>query len=133
MNAIVKLHVGLWRLPSVVKLWLMVLVTVNMVLPLLFWPRIEAKVVLATFMASFMLMMVLTGWRGFTRLLGMGHVLWVPLLAYLSTRVGLHPLDEPYGLWLGSVLALNGISLVFDFIDVARYARGEREEMVSFS
>ena len=67
----------------------------------------EARLVLVTFVLSFRLLVALTGRFGFTRILGLGHVLWFPLVAYLMTRTNSYPLG-------------------IDTVDVIRYIRGER-------
>jgi len=127
-----KLMVGMLRLPLAAKVWLMALIAVNMMAPLQYLGRAEARLVLATFMAGFLLMLVLTAVSGFTRLLGLGHTLWVPLVIFLSTRLDAIPADDGYGRWIRAVIVLNSISLVIDVWDVIRYARGERSEMFSF-
>ena len=80
MRAFLKFNAGLMRMPVSVRLWLMLLITANMIIPLFFLGRLEAQVVLAALLASMMLMTALTAISGFTRLLGVGHVFWVPLL-----------------------------------------------------
>ena len=93
--------------------------------------RSEARIVLLTFFTSFLLMVLITRTSGFTRLLGLGHVLWVPLVLFLVSRLDLIPVGDAYGVWIRSVIALNSISLVVDLVDVVRFARGERSEIVS--
>lgn len=122
---------GALQLPMTVKLWLGALMTVNAVVPLLFLERFEARVVLLVFLASFLLMSWLTARSGFTRLLGLGHVLWIPLVAFLAAQLDAVTRGEPYRLWMLSVIVLNSISLVMDVVDVVRFARGDREELVS--
>ncbi len=65
--------------------------------------------------------------------LGLGHVAWVPLLLFLWTRLGSAPADEPLGLWIRGVIALNAISLVIDASDVIRWLAGERGETVEIA
>ena len=112
-----SLHIG-WQV------WLMVLGGVNMVAPLFFMGRVEAQVTLAVFAGSFMLGLFLVKLQGFTRLLGLMHVLWIPLVIYLIGRTPLYPATEWFGLWLHSVVLLNGISLLIDAVDVTRYFIG---------
>jgi hypothetical protein len=131
MNPIMKFNRGILRLPVGVKLWLLVLMVGNLLVPLMYLGRSEARIVLLTFLASFVLMVVITGTNGFTRLLGLGHILWIPLLLYLVGRLSSVPASDLYGVWVRSVVVLNVISLVLDAIDVARFARGERSEIVS--
>ena len=113
-----------------VRAWLAVLIGANMVAPLAFFQYAEARVVFVTLMASATIMMVLTGWLGFNRLLGLGHVLWVPLLVYLIDRLEAHPPVDAFGLWLRLLVAVDAVSLIIDTIDIVRYVRGERGEMV---
>ena len=69
--------------------WVGLLMAVNMVVPVFFMARLEAKVVLATMMASAGLMMFIFAQKGFVRLLGLGHILWIPLIFWLWGRVNL--------------------------------------------
>jgi hypothetical protein len=131
MNAFIKFNRGIFRLPIGVRLWLMLLMAVNLFVPVLYLQRSEARIVLLTFLASFLLMVLITRASGFTRLLGLGHVLWVPLVPFLLSRLDQIVVGDAYGVWIGSVIALNSISLVLDSVDVARFARGERSEVIS--
>jgi hypothetical protein len=132
MNPFIKFNRGILRLPNPVRLWLLLLMAVNLVVPVIYLQRSEAQVVLLTFIASFMLMILITGVNGFTRLLGLGHVLWIPLVFFLISRLDLVPAGGPYRVWIVSVIVLNSTSLVLDFVDVLRFSRGERSEVVSF-
>ncbi len=75
MNAFIKLNRGILKMPVPWLIWLMLLVTANMVAPLFFLQYAEAQLVLATLMASMLLMTWLTARFGFTRILGLGHIL----------------------------------------------------------
>ena len=131
MNAFLRFNSGVMRMSTPARLWLLLLVTANMVVPLFFLGRLEAQVVLATFVASVVLMLALTANSGFTRLLGLGHVFWIPLLWFLWTRLDETPSDTFFGLWLRVLITLNALSLVIDTADVIRYIAGEREETVT--
>ena len=87
-------------------------------------------VVVGTIVASMILMTALTGLSGFGRLLGLGHILWIPLLYFLWTRLGQIPADDFFGIWIRVLMALNATSLVIDATDVIRYLAGDREETV---
>ena len=130
MRAFIKFNKGMMAMSLGVQIWLIVLVTANMVVPLFFIDRFEAQLVLGTMLASVMLMTILTGWTGFTHLVGLGHILWVPLLYFLWTRLGQIPADDVFGIWIRTLLTLNAISLVLDTIGVIRYIVGDREEIV---
>ncbi len=130
MNAFIKFNKGLVNSPIHVRLWLMLLITTNLVVPLFFLGRLEAQIVVGALLASAILMAILTGLNGFTRILGLGHIFWIPLLFFLWTRLGHVPADNFFGVWLRVVMTLNAISLVIDVVDVIRYIAGEREETV---
>ena len=86
--------------------------------------------VLAAMMASMVLMTVLTGLAGFTRILALGHIFWIPLLYFLWTRLGEIPPDDLFGVWIRALIVLNALALAIDAIDVARYISSDREETV---
>ena len=130
MKGFIKFHEGLLKSPLYVQLWLMLLVSANVVAPMFFLGRLEAKVTLVAIGASMALMTLITSLSGFTRLLGAGHVFWIPLIAWLWGRLGDIPADDAFGLWIRALMALNAVSLVIDAVDVIRYASGDREETV---
>lgn len=130
MRAFIKFNKGLMRSPVVVRVWLLALMSANLVVPLFYLHRMEAHWVLIASIAGAILMTVLTGRYGFTRLLGLGHFFWIPLLWFLWTRLDQNPSDTFFGLWLRVVMVLNGVSLLIDLVDVVRYIAGDREETV---
>ncbi len=130
MNAFIKFNKGVMRGPIYVRLWLMLLIFSNLVVPLFYLRRVEAQVVLGAFLASVILMTALTGLSGFTRLIGLGHIFWLPLLYFLWTRLDQIPSDEVFGGWIRVLIGLNAISLVIDGVDVLRYIAGDRAETV---
>ena len=131
MNAFIKFNRGLLAMPLPWRLWLVLLLTLNLIAPLVFIERLEAQVTLAALLVSMALMTGLTGLSGFSRLVGLGHIVWVPLLFFLWTRLGEIPAADAFGLWVRAVIAINATSLVIDAVDVIRYAAGERAETVS--
>ncbi len=131
MRAFIRFHRGILEMPLPWQLWLVLLVSTNLVAPIFFIEHVEARVVVGALLISVALMTYLTARFGFTRILGLGHVAWIPLIAFLSTRLSDIPADGAFGLWLRAVIALDAASLVIDTIDVARFVRGEREETVS--
>ena len=130
MNAFSNFNRGILKMPVQWQLWVMLLVAANLIAPLFFLPQLEALVVLGTFLASMALMTILTGRFGFTRIVGLGHILWIPMLAFLFTRLDSIPPVDGFGIWIRALFLLNGISLVIDAIDVFRYLGGERRETV---
>ena len=130
MNVFIKFNKGLMNLPLPVKLWMGLMVTFNMIIPLFYLDRLEAQVVLASLMASVALMTLITDTAGFSRLMGLGHIFWVPLLFFLWTQLDQIPPDDGFGLWVRALMVINAASLVIDVVDVFRYLAGERGEIV---
>ena len=107
------------------RAWISFMVFVNMVCPLFFIGHLEAKVVLAVQIMNAMIMMTLFAKLGFVRLLGLGHLLWVPMVLWLWSRLHEIELSSFFG-WLLVVVIIDSISVVIDAVDVIRYIRGER-------
>ena len=128
MRAFIQFNKGMMNMPIQWQLWLALLVTANLAVPIFFIGRMEAQIVVGTLFISMMLMTYLTSLTGFTRLLGLGHILWFPLLYFLWVRLEQIPADNVFGIWLRVLMALNAASLMIDVIDVIRYAAGDLGE-----
>ena len=126
----VRFNRGLAAMPVGWRLWVLFLGAVNVVPALFFLDHLEGRVVPVVMAASALLMITLTGFFGFTRLLGAGHSLWLGLLPWIISRWSGAPIDEPFGLWLRLLVVVNATSLAIDVVDVARFVRGERDEVV---
>ena len=109
------------------------MITVNLLVPIFFWNHPEARVITVVFLAGGTLMGYLTAETGFSRLLGLGHVFWYPLLIWLAMRMEMFPAAESFGLWIRALMVTNAISLVIDTVDVIRWLRGDRAEMVDIA
>ncbi len=131
MKAVIGFTKGLMSMPMPWPVWLGLLVAVNVAGPIYFFEAVEAKVVLAAFLASAVLMTAIFATKGFVRLLGIGHIFWVPMVPWLWIRLDQVGLDSPLGYWMIAVVALNGISLIIDAIDVVRYVTGDRKPYVT--
>ncbi len=133
MNAFIKFNRGLLGMPLPWRLWLVLLLTLNLIAPLVFIERLEAQATLAALLVSMALMTGLTGLSGFSRLVGLGHIVWVPLLFFLWTRLWEIPAADAFGLWVRAVIAINATSLVIDAVDMIRFVAGERAETVNLT
>jgi hypothetical protein len=63
---------------------------------------------------------------GFTRILGVTHILWVPMFAWMTTRLDAITSEPRLANWLLLLFVTNLVSLVVDTIDAIRFLRGER-------
>ena len=119
------LGIVLLRFRLVPRIWAVLLVVVN-AFSIFFLDTRYGQVALAAILIGALAMIAIHVRLGFVRLLGVGHVLWIPMLVWIVIDF---PKLEPGSLlrnWLSLLIVLNTISLVVDCIDVVRYIRGER-------
>jgi len=112
------------------KPWLFTLLCANMIIPLYFVDRLEAQIVFAVALLNGAIFVVLTAISGFSRLLGLAHFSWIPLVVFLWLRLDQGPLNSVFGLWIRAVIVLNATSILLDASNVVRYIAGDHEEMV---
>jgi hypothetical protein len=117
-------------MPPVVHVWLFLLLSVNLLAPLFLLEALEARVVLGTMLASVLFMTWITAATEFSRLVGLGHILWVPLVIFLWSALPDYAATTLLGTWLRAVIALNTVSLFIDANDVRKYVMGDRREVV---
>jgi hypothetical protein len=113
-----RFFVELMQQPIWVSIWLLFLMIVN-IASIAFWNELLAKVILFTFMFSAIFMMGLYSRFGFEKILGLGHILWIPLLVYMLIEA--QAAEGAFKSYLIILLISITISLVFDIIDVWRY------------
>lgn len=109
------------------RIWLGALMFVNIVVPLVFIGRIEGQLTFAAAMVGTMIGMAIFKVQGFTRLMGVMHILWIPLVFFLLSRLGQFPVDDIFGVWLRIVILMNIVSLIIDVTDVTRYMFGNKK------
>jgi hypothetical protein len=121
--------------PQWVVIWVYVLVAGAFVAPvvLLIW-KASRKAGIITLIAS-----LLTGFgvqmmfdaMGYVKLLGLPHlILWVPIVVFLMAQQARGDMTNWPRRIIWFIIAIICISLVFDFIDVARWILGERAPLV---
>ena len=113
-----RFFVELFKQPLWIPLWVLFLVLVN-VASVGFWESPVAKVILITFFLNSILMMGLYSRFGFEKILGLGHVFWIPLVVYLLVQIP--DVEGGFQVYLMVLLVSIAISLVFDIVDVRRY------------
>ena len=107
--------------------WVMLLMVANMVIPLFYLGTPEGKIVLGAFLVGAILQTGIFSAKGFVRLLGIGHIAWIPMVAWLWTRLDAAPEGSLFRYWLLATIVLVSLSLLIDAVDVIRYLRGERD------
>ncbi len=133
MKSMMNLTRTMMIMPIHWQIWLGVLVSANIIVPFFFIHTREAQVVLATGIVGLMIMSVIFSEKGFVRLLGIGHIGWLPLVFWLWTRLDHAPADSIFGYWLMAVIVLDSLSLIIDTIDVLRYVKGERTPVLALN
>ena len=119
--------------PMWLQAWVMVLVLTH-VLSLLFvvakspdgWRvRGEPIAIFLSFVAAAVFMNWLFEQYGYVRVLGLGHlVFWTPAYVWVAMRRTKIGTDSLFGKYVLLYLAVAGISLIIDAIDVIRYFAG---------
>jgi hypothetical protein len=120
-----ELTAGAWALHPAWRIWMAALVVVNGVAPLFFLPRLTAVVTLVASFTAFLLALVLIRLHGYSKLLGVMHAPWVPMLA---ASIYLYPAADAmslYKAWLAASILLTIGSLVIDVTDVCRFLKAQ--------
>lgn len=114
------------RFRTVPRIWCVWLVAVNATC-LYFIAHIEGQVVLAVTGLAVVIQAFIYQRQGFVRILGSVHAMWIPMFAWMGTRIETISQDPHLATWLAILLATNIVSLIVDLVDATRYLRGERD------
>jgi len=120
--------------PALLRLWIIWMMIALIATPLILLvfrqSRRDGLIVLGVSLGTMVFMQWLFNKVGYVRLLGLPHVLlWTPLAVYLWLRLG--GLSGIPRVTVLVFLVTISISLVFDYIDVARWLLGERAPMAN--
>ena len=114
------------RFRPVPRLWGAWLVGVNAAC-LLFIQHKEAQVALGAVGVAVLAQALIYQRKRFIRLLGLTHVLWLPMLTWIVLRLDTVPREESaFHAWLVTLIVTNAVSLIIDARDAARFVLGER-------
>jgi hypothetical protein len=113
------------RFRPIPRLWCVWFVGVNLAC-LYFITHVEAQAVLVVTAIAVSAQTLIYERIGFTRILGSTHFLWVPMFAWMATRIDTIMADPALAAWLAVLFVTNMVSLVIDTIDAVRFVRGER-------
>jgi len=120
------LGIVLVRFRPMQRIWGAWLVAVNAA-SLLFIHHIEAQVALGAVGVAVVAQALIYQRKRFIRLLGVTHVIWVPMLAWMALRLDTLPREETaFHAWLVTLIATNAISLAIDAWDATRFVLGDR-------
>jgi hypothetical protein len=113
-----RFFIELVQQPVWIPVWVLFLMIVN-VASVGFWIEPLAKFIFVTFILSAMLMMGLYSRFGFEKILGMGHIPWIPLLVYVLMEIP--TARDTFKSYLIILSISIVVSLVFDIVDVWKY------------
>ncbi|MFY9941734.1 MAG: hypothetical protein WAK57_06135, partial [Desulfobacterales bacterium] len=114
----------LWRM------WMWLLMAVNLVAPLFFLSRLEAWATLGSYVIAAAVIVPLHRRLGWVRLLGVGHFVWLLLLPWLYFRALAGSPTGALYIWIWTVIWVDTVCLGIDLVDVFRYISGERAPIV---
>jgi hypothetical protein len=113
----------LMQQPVWISIWVFSLMAIN-VSSVAFWHEPLAKIIFVTFMLSAALMMGLYSKFGFSKILGIGHIPWIPLLGYITVMIP--ATQDGFKSYLTVLLISISISLAFDVVDVWRHFTNQK-------
>jgi hypothetical protein len=120
------LGIVLVRFRPMQRIWGAWLVAVNAA-SLLFIQHLEAQIALGAVGVALLAQALIYQRKGFIRLLGVTHVIWIPMLTWMTLRLDTLPRDETaFHVWLVTLIATNAVSLAIDAWDATRFILGER-------
>lgn len=118
-----RFFVELIHQPAWVTAWVFYLMFINAA-SIGFWHEPLAKLIFIIFMVSAALMLSLYSRFGYEKILGLGHILWIPLLIYLIVQIPIF--EGGFRLYLVVLAVSIAISLAFDIVDVWKYFTRQR-------
>jgi hypothetical protein len=128
MKSMIQLMKQIFGMRFPWNLWVGLQALVNMVGGLIFIRTLEGQMALACLMLSFLIMWGIYVQKGFVRLLGLGHLIaWSPMMVWFGNVIAQGNAEGWFEYWLISVLVINGLSMMIDFVDVVRYSLGDRQ------
>jgi hypothetical protein len=128
MNKFMK---GVRRMPIIWQIWLGILMLVNGIGPLFFLSENVAVVTLVAVMTGGIIGSILTEVQGFTKLLGVMHAPWMPMLALQLLVIANEKPTGTFAVWLYASTAVTFISLAIDVADVTSYLRGNKKDLLN--
>jgi hypothetical protein len=118
---------GAMSTSPIVIIWLVILMTINGVLPLFFLPHLEAQISLVCMGLGGIIGAVMVQVTGWNKLLGLMHAPWVPMVYLQGHSLFFGTVTEgAFANWLLASFVVSMISLAIDFWDVYTHLRDHR-------
>ncbi|MCP5426158.1 MAG: hypothetical protein H6970_13980 [Gammaproteobacteria bacterium] len=108
------------------RIWGVWLVAVNSAC-LFFIGHVEAQVALGAVGVAALAQAMIYQRKRYIRILGATHIIWIPMLTWMTLRLETLPASETaFRVWVISLIVTNAICLTIDAWDATRFALGER-------
>ncbi|GJM04417.1 MAG: hypothetical protein DHS20C09_04080 [marine bacterium B5-7] len=117
-----KLFVEMFKQPLWVIAWVNTLVLVNM-FGIYYFDHVLSKWIVGIFLLQTIFMMILYSYYGYEKILGLAHILWIPLAGYIILDISNYSGQFVY--YLIVLLFLNMVSVLFDTYDVIAYFKNK--------
>ena len=130
MRAIINFIQDLRKMSLIVQAWLMVLGISNMMIPIVLFRHMEAKIMLLATITGFIIGVLLHKRKGMTRILGFMHAPWLFAIFFLIKGIVTSEAFDLYNLWMAIALVLTSLSLILDIRDLAKYYSGHKESII---
>jgi len=118
------------KIPTGWVIWVGILMLFNIVIPIFYLGTIEGQVIAFAFVMGAMTQMLIFGRLGYVRLMGIGHIFWLPLVIWLGLNWEKYSGTGFSEIFIGGVILVDSISLIIDAYLVMRYFAGDREPTV---
>lgn len=125
LKAIKDFYRGIRKLHIAWQVWILVMGVVNFMIPAFYCYRLEAQLSILAMFAGMIIGLALVKTQGFTKLLGLMHIFWIPLVVFFIFRMELFPMTDFYGLWIRMLVVINGTSLIIDTMDVVQFYKNK--------
>lgn len=128
--ALTRFWKGLCRYPLFWQAWAHFIIFINIGGACLFWNQELSLWVVASMFASFAVGLLIVYIHGFTKLIGLMHLAWIPMITHAIALLDIADITSPFGLWIRLLLIVNGVTLAVDTINIARYILGNRVDLL---
>lgn len=122
---------GCLMMAPVWQFWILIMVLGNGVAPFFFLFEPVAMITVVSFCTGGLIASAMASSHGFTKLLGVMHGPWVPMVAF---QVYVLAYQNPTGVfktWLIASIVVSSVSIVLDAVDIVRYMMGERTDLLA--
>ena len=113
----------IFKQPLWVVVWVNALAAINL-LSVMFLEHALAQVILGIFLFQLLIMIAMYMYFGFEKILGLAHILWFPLLGFITFNI--YAYTGYFFYYLAALSLCLLVSLVFDIYDVITFFKQQK-------